>query len=260
MSVRGAQVDKGELRGKVRRMYRRVAENPQGKFHFELGRPVAERLGYTNRELARVPAPAIASFAGVGYHFDLAALRPHESVLDLGSGSGMDSFVASGYVGPEGTVVGVDMTDPQREKATRLASRGGFDNVDFRQGYIESIPADDARFDAVISNGVINLSPEKRTVFREAARVLRPGGRLAISDIITERPLNRAIVCDTTLWASCIGGAVRRSEYRRAIEGAGFTIRGFRDNPHYYFLSEGAKWATEEFGVTSVSVLAEKPS
>ena len=239
-------------------MYRRVAENPAGRFHFELGRPLAERLGYTGPELAAAPTPAVASFAGVGYHFDLAELHAGEVVADLGSGSGLDAFVAAHYVGASGSVIGIDMTDSQRKKATRLARQARVAHLQFRMGYIEAIPADDASVDAVLSNGVINLSPEKERVFREAARILRPGGRFAISDIITERPLTRAIVCDSSLWASCIGGAAQRVEYRRALEAAGFDIRTFRTNPQYYFLSESAKWATEEFGVTSVSVLAEK--
>lgn len=254
------RVDPAELRGKVKRMYRRVALNPEGRFHFELGRPLAERLGYRASELDAVPREAIASFAGVGYHFDMAALGQGERVVDLGSGSGMDSFVAASYVGPTGRVVGIDMTEAQRGKAERLAHRAGVRNVRFRKGYIEEAPVEGGSFDAVISNGVINLSPRKEKVFREAARLLRPGGRLAVSDIVTERPLTRAIVCDTRLWASCIGGAALESQYRRAIESAGMRVREVRDNRKYYFLSESAQWATEEFGVKSVSVLAEKPA
>lgn len=259
MTTRTAPVDQAQLRGKVKRMYRRVALAPKGKFHFELGAPLAKRLGYRTSELDPVPSPAVDSFAGVGYHFGLAALRRGESVIDLGSGSGMDSFVAAGYVGVNGRVVGVDMTDAQRENADRLAVRGGFGNVGFRKGYIEEVPAEDGSFDTVISNGVINLSPEKGKVFREVARLLRPGGRMAISDIVTEKPLTQAIVCDTTLWASCIGGAALRSDYRRDMESAGLRIREIRENPKYYFLSESAQWATGEFGVKSVSVLAQKP-
>ena len=252
-------VDKSELRAKVKAVYRKVAKNPKGKFHFELGKSLARRLGYPTQLLERVPSDAIDSFAGVGYHFDLAALRAGEAAVDLGSGSGMDCFVAAQQVGPQGHVVGVDMTDPQRSKAERLASTAGFRNVSFLKGYIEEVPAAEGGFDVVISNGVINLSPEKGKVFREAVRLLRPGGRMAISDIVTEKPLTRAIVCDVTLWASCIGGAALLQDYRRDIEAAGFRVREIRENPKYYFLSESAKWATGEFGVKSVSVLAEKP-
>jgi arsenite methyltransferase len=152
------------------------------------------------------------------------------------------------------------MTDAQRENADRLAAHAGFRNTGFRKGYIEDVPAEDGSFDAVISNGVINLSPEKGKVFREVARLLRPGGRMAISDIVTEKPLTHAIVCDTTLWASCIGGAALRSEYRREIAAAGLRIREIRENPKYYFLSDSAQWATGEFGVKSISVIAQKGS
>ncbi len=258
--VMGAAVDRSELRAKVKAMYRKVAQNPKGKFHFEVGKSLAQRLGYPSWILRLIPADAIDSFAGVGYHFDLAALEPREQVVDLGSGSGMDCFVAAQQVGPKGGVVGVDMTDPQRTKAERLAMNAGFRNVSFLKRYIEEVPAADGGFDAVISNGVINLSPEKERVFREAARLLRPGGRLAISDIITEKPLTQAIVCDISLWASCIGGAAQRQTYRRAIESAGFEIQSVKENPEYNFLSESAQWATGEFGVKSVSILAAKPT
>jgi arsenite methyltransferase len=259
-NVTAAAVDETELRTKVKAMYRRVAQNPKGKFHFEIGRALAKRLGYPSRELTRIPPGSIESFAGVGYHFDLAALNPGEQVVDLGSGSGMDCFVAARQVGPRGAVVGVDMTDPQRSKSERLAKNAGFDNVSFLKGYIEKVPATDGGFDVAMSNGVINLSIDKERVFREAARLLRPGGRLAISDIITEKPLTEAIVCDVTLWASCIGGAAQRRTYEQAIESAGLEIRTVKENPQYNFLSESAQWATGEFGVKSVSVLAIKPN
>jgi ubiquinone/menaquinone biosynthesis C-methylase UbiE len=141
---------------------------------------MAERLGYSSADLDRIPSAAIDSFAGVGFYFDLAKLREGERVIDLGSGSGMDSFVAALHVGKAGKVVGVDMTDPQLEKAERLRAMGGFENVSYQKGYIESVRCDDGTFDAVISNGVLNLAPDKQRVFGEAARLLRPGGRLAI--------------------------------------------------------------------------------
>lgn len=258
--VKSAAVDQTELRTKVKAMYRKVAQNPKGKFHFEVGKSLAERLGYLSQMLKKVPADAIDSFAGVGYHFDLAALKLGEKIVDLGSGSGMDCFVAARRVGSQGRVVGVDMTDPQRTKAERLALNAGFRNVSFLKGYIEEVPAADGGFDVVISNGVINLSPDKERVFRESARLLRPGGRLAISDIITEKPLTQAIVCDINLWASCIGGAAQRQTYQRAIESAGLEIQSVKENPEYNFLSESAQWATGEFGVKSVSILAAKPT
>src|SRR5919199_2113141 len=200
-------VDTTELVEKVQRMYRAVATEPGGAYHFELGRPLAARLGYPEHVLDRIPAGAIESFAGVGYFFDLAELRDGEDVIDLGSGPGMDVFFAATQVGVTGRVVGVDFTAEQLAKARRLASEGGFNQVAFSEGPIERVPADDESADCVISNGVINLSPDKRRVFAEAARVLRPGGRLAIADIVTELAIAERTACQADLWAACIAGA-----------------------------------------------------
>jgi arsenite methyltransferase len=250
-------VDTRELEQKVQRMYRAVATEPGGDYHFELGRPLAERLGYPARVLDRIPAGAVESFAGVGYFFDLADLRSGESVVDLGSGSGMDVFFAATQVGAGGSVVGVDFSAKQLGKARRLAAEGGFDRVVLREGRIERVPADDESADCVISNGVINLSPEKRRVFAEAVRVLRPGGRLAIADIVSERQLKDSIVCDADLWASCIGGAAQQDAYWEAIEAAGLRIEQVRRNP-YEFISQRARNASARYGVKSVSLLAMK--
>lgn len=158
-------VDRVELETKVKEMYQRVAEDPTGEFHFEMGRALAERLGYDPADLDRIPPEAIDSFAGVGYHIDLARLAAGLRVLDLGSGSGMDTFVAALKVGPDGRVDGVDMTDAQRAKAERQRERAGFNQVRYHKSYIETLPFDDETFDAVISNGVINLRPTSRRCF-----------------------------------------------------------------------------------------------
>jgi arsenite methyltransferase len=250
-------VDTQELETKVRDMYCHVARQPHGQYHFEMGRSLAERLGYATELLDSLPEGAIESFAGVGYFFDLANLEEGESVLDLGSGSGMDAFAAAMQVGEEGRVVGVDMTSDQIEKSTHLRDQAGFGQVEFRESHIEKLPVEDASFDAVISNGVINLCPEKPSVFAEAARVLRPGGRLAIADIVSEQQLKDTIVCDADLWASCIGGAAQQDAYRETIEGVGLRIEKIRGNP-YRFISERARDACDKYGVKSVSLLAMK--
>jgi ubiquinone/menaquinone biosynthesis C-methylase UbiE len=250
-------IDTRQLEEKVQRMYRAVATEPGGAYHFELGRPLAERLGYPARVLDRIPDGAIESFAGVGYFFDLVELGYGEHVVDLGSGSGMDAFFAATQVGPGGRVVGVDFTPEQLAKARRLATEGGFDQVAFSDGSIERVPADDESADCVISNGVINLSPKKPRVFEEAARVLRPGGRMAIADIVSARQLKDSIVCDVDLWASCIGGAAQQDAYREAIEAAGLRIEELRENP-YEFISQRARNASAKYGVKSVSLLARK--
>ena len=251
--------DPKELEAKVKAMYRSVAEDPHGEFHFEMGRALAERLGYSPADLDRIPAEAIESFAGVGYYFHLAAIEPNETVVDLGSGSGMDTFIAALKVGPGGKVIGVDMTDEQRAKAERLRDRDGFRNVSYVKGYIEEAPLPDGVADVVISNGVINLATDKGKVFREAARLLKSGGRFAISDIVTAVQLPETIVCNSTLWAACIGGAAQQDNYRRQIEAAGLRLAALADNPQYQFISDNAKGAATKFGVKSISLLAVKP-
>jgi arsenite methyltransferase len=250
-------LDTSELEQRVKRMYEEVALEPDREFHFETGRPLAERLGYPPDQLERIPAAAIDSFAGVGHFLDLAALAPGETVLDLGSGSGMDSFLAALAVGDDGHVVGVDMTEAQLAKARALAAEAGI-ATDFRAGYIERPPVADGTVDCVISNGVVNLSPDKPAVFAAAARALRPGGRLALADIVTQTRLPEGVTCDAALWAACIGGAMQRDDYRAAIEAAGFEIETWRENPQYQFVSERADNATTKYGVTSISLLARR--
>jgi arsenite methyltransferase len=249
-----ATLDLLDLETKVKAMYRQVAQEPHGAFHFELGEEVAIRVGYDADRLAAVPTGAVESFAGVGYFFDLATLQAGETVVDLGSGSGMDAFYAAGFVGPTGQVIGVDFSPEQLAKARRLAKVG---QVDFLEGRIEDLPLDDDSVDCVISNGVINLCPDKKAVFAEAARVLRPGGRLAIADIISEQQFTESIVRDADLWASCIGGAAQQDNYLNAIESAGFTVSLQRVNA-YEFISDRARSASAKYGVKSISLLATK--
>lgn len=253
-----ATIDKVELEKKVKDMYRAVALNPKGEFHFEMGRALAERLGYSPEDLDRIPTESIDSFAGVGYYFHLANLKDGESVIDFGSGAGMDTFVAALKVGNNGSVVGIDMTDEQLVKANQLRDKAGFSQVSYFEGYLEKVPSEDGRFDVVISNGVINLAAEKDKVFKEMARVLKPGGRIAISDIVTEIQLSEGITCNTNLWAACIGGAMQQNKYKSAIEEAGFLIEKFQDNPKYHFISKSAQGASKEYGVKSISLLAVK--
>jgi len=251
-------LDTDKLEREVKSMYQDVAESADADFHFETGRDLAVRLGYDPDDLDSVPDAAIDSFAGVGYYFDLAELEPGEDVLDLGSGSGMDAFVAGLHVTETGAVTGIDMTTEQVEKANDLAADNGFHNLTFREGYIEDLPFEDASFDAVISNGVINLSAEKGKVFEEANRVLKPGGRMVLSDIISEEQMPESIKSDADLWAACIGGAEQIDSYTTFLEAAGFSVTEVRENTQYEFISDRAANACEQYGVKSISLGATK--
>lgn len=257
MQTTKPQVNEQDLEQRVKKMYQQVALHPDKTYHFEMGRDLAERLGYPTEMLDQIPKEAIDSFAGVGYYFDLLNLKPGEKVIDLGSGSGMDVFFAAQQVDPTGKVIGIDMTDEQLEKATHLAKRFGMHQTTFQKSYIEEFDIASESVDVVISNGVINLSPDKKKVFQEAARVLKTGGRLALSDIVTKVQLPESISCNATLWAACIGGAMQQDEYRAMIEEAGLKILHVKENP-YEFLSKSAKGATDDYGIKSISLLAVK--
>jgi arsenite methyltransferase len=174
-------VDAGALREEVRAKYRAVAVDPHGSYHFHTGRPLSRRLGYDEAVVAKLPDSAVAAFAGVGNPFSMGNLEPGERVVDLGSGGGFDCFIAAGQVGPEGQVIGVDMTEEMLDRSRAAAATMGLRHVEFRQGIIEALPVEDAWADVVISNGVINLCADKRRVFSEILRVLQPGGRLPTS-------------------------------------------------------------------------------
>jgi ubiquinone/menaquinone biosynthesis C-methylase UbiE len=236
-------------------MYRDVANEVKRDLHFPIGRPVAESLGYPADLLDRLPVDAVSSFAGVGYHFGLARLRPGERVLDLGSGSGMDVFAAAAQVGPQGSVTGVDITPEQLRKSARLVRD---EHVSFHRARIEELPFNAGSFDVVISNGVVNLSSNKRRVFAEAARVLRAGGRLALADIVTERQIATRTACQAELWAACIAGASQTEHYLADLASGGLELQLVQPSAGYRFKSERAQQASEKYGAHSISLLALK--
>jgi arsenite methyltransferase len=252
-----SQIDADELARHVAEMYRDVANEAVHDLHFHTGRALAETLGYPAELLDRLPARAVSSFAGVGYHLGLANLVAGERVLDLGSGSGMDVFAAATAVGPQGSVTGVDITPEQLVKAERLRRDA---HVTFHHARIEELPFDDASFDVVISNGVVNLSADKPAVFAEAARVLRPGGRLAFADIVTQRPIAPRTAAQPDLWAACIAGAGQRDHYLQDIAAAGLELRTVRTNPAYRFASERAQRTGDKYGAHTIELLAVKPT
>lgn len=193
-------VDPVALREEVKSKYRDVARNPNGEHHFHTGRPLARRLGYDPALVDSMPDAAVESFAGVANPFSLRALDPGEKVVDAGSGGGFDCFVAADQVGPQGKVVGIDMLPEMLEKSRKTTEIMGLTQVEFREGLLEQIPVQDGWADVVISNGVINLCVDKRQVFSELWRVLRPGGRLQFGDIANGKPVPAGALRDIDLW------------------------------------------------------------
>ena len=193
-------VDLDQLRKEVREKYREVAADPTGTYHFHTGRAHALRLGYPASPLDQLPDDVCEAFAGVGNPFYWGGPKPGERVVDLGSGAGMDSFLAALWTGSKGSVIGVDMTPEMIDRSQTMSAKHGFENVEFRQGLIEELPVEDGWADVVISNGVINLCPDKIGVYREIFRILRPGGRMTVADICLERPVPEEALRDIDLW------------------------------------------------------------
>lgn len=189
------------IKGEVLRMYQDVADKPESEFHFYHGREAAEMFGYEREWLERAPAGAVASFAGVGNPHARSELQPGETVLDLGSGAGLDGIIASWQVGPTGRVIGVDLNPSMCLKAQAHAAETGT-TLECHEGRMEEIPVPHGSVDVILSNGVINLSFRKRRVIREMFRVLAPGGRISITDIVSAKQLSQSIVNDPKLWAS----------------------------------------------------------
>jgi len=193
-------LDVGELRDAVRREYTEVARNPTKGFHFHTGRKLAGILEYQAAWLERVPEVGIESFAGTGNPFAIDPLGVGERVVDIGCGGGMDTLIAANMGGPSGQVIGVDMTDAMIEKACEAARIGGFSNVEIRKGYMEALPVDDAWADVVISNGALNLAPDKAASLGEMHRVLKPGGLLQVGDILVQRAVPESAKRKIDLW------------------------------------------------------------
>ncbi|MDP6548716.1 MAG: methyltransferase domain-containing protein [Dehalococcoidia bacterium] len=190
------------LRREVPDKYTEVATNPERTFHFHHGRPLAQLLGYPMDQVDAMPAGAVESFAGVGYPFSLGTIRPGETVLDLGSGGGFDCFVAGQSVGPAGRVIGVDMTEAMLARSRATAREMGLDQVEFRQRLVEELPVPDASADVLISNGVINLCPDKYRVFQGIFRALKPGGRLYLADIVVHKQVPDDAKANVDLWTA----------------------------------------------------------
>lgn len=244
----------------VRRMYTDVARLPKQEFHFPTGRRACELVGYPAEELDMLPHSAIESFAGVGYPFAADVIRPGDTVLDIGSGSGTDALIAAHRVGDSGEVIALDMTDAMREKLLENARKAGLENVRVLDGNAERLPLADDSVDVVTSNGVLNLVPDKEAAIREIARVLRPGGRIQIADIVVGSNPSEACRSKPELWAECIVGAITEPEYVGHFRRAGLAEVEVLSS-HDYFAgstSEETRKVAASFGAGAVVLRGEK--
>jgi arsenite methyltransferase len=249
------------IRRAVLDMYTAVAGAPHRPYHFPVGRAACLALGYPEAQLEGVPARALESFAGVGYPFAAGAIREGDTVLDVGSGSGTDALICARLVGPRGRVYALDMTPDMRAKLQANAGAAGLDNVEVLAGEAESIPLPDASVDAVTTNGVLNLVPDKARAIAEIYRVLKPGGRLQIADIALARQVAERYRQDPQMWAECVVGAVEEERYLDMLRKVGFeNVERLRELD-YFGLSNSDK--TREvarlFNAHSVALRAEKP-
>ena len=215
-------VEPAALRASVREKYREVAVHPDGDFHFHTGRPLTALLGYDPEWVAALPDRAVESFAGVANPFSLRPISQGDRVVEVGSGGGFDSIVAAHLVGPDGRVVGVDMTPEMLAKSQETARLLGLGHVEFREGLAEELPVQDGWADVVISNGVLNLIADKGRAFAEIHRVLRPGGHLQFADIAIGRPVPADAVCNIDLWTDCIAGGLSCDGWQEVVRVAGF--------------------------------------
>jgi arsenite methyltransferase len=245
----------------VQDMYTQVATCPLSGYHFPVGRDACRTLGYPDETIAAVPPNVVESFAGVGYPFAAGVIRPGDTVLDLGSGSGTDVFIATRRVGPAGKVYALDMTAAMRAKLVASVEQAGLANVVVIGGNAEQIPLPDASVDVVTTNGVLNLVPDKPRAIAEIHRVLKPGGRLQLSDIALARPVSGKARRDPKLWAECVVGAVEEEKYLGLFRDAGFKHIEHVDSFDYFAASnsEDTRLMAGYLGAHSVTLRARKP-
>ena len=251
-------VDVESLRAAIRAEYAAVAEHPDQGFHFHTGAHLAAILGYPEEWIAALPPSAVESMAGTGNPFALGELRPGERVVDCGSGAGADSLIAARLVGPGGWVIGVDMTPEMLAKARANAELVDLRNVEFREGVIEALPVPDGWADVVISNGVLNLVPDKTLALGEIFRVLRPGGRIQLADIVLDRPVPGGSKSDVSLWTGCIAGGLLEDELASLVEAAGFRDVEVRRGVDVF---DGAPQHSNaaDFGTMGAGITGRKP-
>ena len=251
-------LDTDLLRSSIRDEYAAVASDPERGFHFHTGRRLAALLGYPDEWIDPLPPEAVASMAGTGNPFALGRLRPGQRVVDCGSGSGVDSLIAAQLVGPQGRVIGVDMTPEMLDKARRAADAIGLGNLQFREGYLEALPVEDGWADVVISNGVLNLVPDKARALGEMFRVLRPGGRIQLADIVLGREVSASSKQDVSLWTGCIAGGLLAEQLADAVRGAGFAEVEVLPGADV-FAGAPQHSNAAEFGTLGAGIRARKP-
>lgn len=253
--------DVARLRDRVRETYERVAADPGGEFHFHRGAGYAARhLNYSREDLAQVPERSTCRFAGVGNPHRAGYLHAGEIVLDHACGAGMDLIIAAHRVGPSGRAIGVDMTQGMLDHAWQGACVAGVDSwTSLFNGMYEDLPVDDASVDVVISNGVLNLAPDKRIVMAEIFRVLKPGGRLHLADVVVQRELSDAARGNPDLWAACIGGALQEAELLELAAASGF-VHGRITERFDCFCGAAAEYrVSKDLRISAVNFLARKP-
>ncbi len=259
----GSEPEVGEvITNAVKNLYTEVATNPNKAYHFPLGRKAARFVGYPKTELDNIPETAVESFAGVGYPHATNAIQKGDTVLDIGSGSGTDVLVSSLRTGPQGNVIGLDITDAMIEKARKNIAKMEANNVRILKGGAEKIPLENSSVDVVTSNGVLNLVPDKKKAFQEIYRVLKPGGRIQIADIVVQKDVQKACGLIPQLWADCIGGASVEDEYLRLINDSGFKELKVINRLDYFSesSSDNTKRLTKTFEAQTIVLTALKPA
>lgn len=260
MSTPTKALDEVSILDAVQEMYEEVAANPTQEFHFPTGRSSCLILGYPEKELDALPESAVEPFAGVGYPFLADVIQPGDTVLDVGSGSGVDALIAARKTGSDGQVYGVDMTPEMIDRAEENIRETNVDNVHLLEGQAEDLPLDGESVDVVTSNGVFNLVPDKETAFREAYRVLKPEGHIQLADIVLSEPVSAESKANPELWAECIVGAEPTEEYLDIIRSAGFENVTVIDRLDYFSRSpnESTRKAAEGLGAHTVVLTGQK--
>lgn len=260
MNFTTEKLDETKVISAVQDMYREVAYHPEKEFHFPVGRNSCLNLGYPEAELDALPSNAVASFAGVGYPFIANNINHGDVVVDIGSGSGVDAMIAKLKTGHDGHVYGIDFTPAMIEKARGNIKAAGLDHVEIMEGAASNIPLPNTCVDVVTSNGVINLVPDKGQAFKEIYRIVKPGGRIQISDIVLSKPVAAPSKADPQLWAECIVGAEPVNQYLEIVRQAGFKDVTVIDRIDYFDRSanENTKKVAKDLGAHTIVLTARK--